>query len=197
MSLRDTIKNAIYFGFVILTAPVYLSFHLLSLVTNKDSLVSGYSQFLSLFPGQFGNYIRKAALGFIIKECHKDSLVAFGVLLSHQETSIESGVYIGPQCNIGKCHIHGNCLLGSGVHIMSGKKQHSFTDMDTPIKDQGGVFESVSIGEDTWIGNGALIMANIGKKCIIGAGAVVTDDIEDYSIVAGNPAKVIRKRNQR
>jgi acetyltransferase-like isoleucine patch superfamily enzyme len=52
----------------------------------------------------------------------------------------------------------------------------------------------VTIGEDTWVGNCAIIMANIGKKCIIGAGSVVTKDIEDYSIVVGNPAKVIRKR---
>ena len=37
-------------------------------------------------------------------------------------------------------------------------------------------------------------MANIGKKCIVGAGSVVTNDVGDYSIVAGNPARVIRKR---
>jgi acetyltransferase-like isoleucine patch superfamily enzyme len=37
-------------------------------------------------------------------------------------------------------------------------------------------------------------MGNIGKKCIIGAGSVVTKDIEDYSIAAGNPARIIRKR---
>ncbi|HEX4937284.1 MAG TPA: acyltransferase, partial [Candidatus Kapabacteria bacterium] len=35
----------------------------------------------------------------------------------------------------------------------------------------------------------------VGKKCIIGAGSVVTDDVEDYSIVVGNPAKVVKKRN--
>ncbi len=77
---------------------------------------------------------------------------------------------------------------------MSGKTQHYFDDIETPIKDQGGEFEKITIGEDCWIGNGALIMANIGKKCVIGAGSVVTHDVPDYSIVAGNPAKVIKKR---
>ncbi|HVK98677.1 MAG TPA: acyltransferase [Dongiaceae bacterium] len=192
--MKAFVKNTVYWLFVVLASPVILLFHLLALAGNHDSLTAGFSQFLSLFPGQLGNYFRKAALRFIITRCDQDSLVAFGVLLSHQDTEIEAGVYIGPQCNIGKCRIEKNCLLGSGVHIMSGKKQHSFTDLDTPIRDQGGRFEKVVIGEDTWIGNGALIMANVGKKCIIGAGSVVTDDVEDYSIVVGNPAKVVKKR---
>ncbi|MCP5007919.1 MAG: acyltransferase, partial [Planctomycetes bacterium] len=55
-------------------------------------------------------------------------------------------------------------------------------------------FEKISIGEDTWIGNGSVVMANIGKKCIVGAGSVVTKDVEEYSIVAGNPAKLLKKR---
>ncbi|RLC06874.1 MAG: acyltransferase, partial [Deltaproteobacteria bacterium] len=82
------------------------------------------------------------------------------------------------------------------VHIMSGKRQHHFDDPDVPIQEQGGIFEKVSIGEDTWIGNNALIMANVGKKCVIGAGSVVSKDIGDFSIVTGNPAKVIRKRRE-
>jgi acetyltransferase-like isoleucine patch superfamily enzyme len=44
------------------------------------------------------------------------------------------------------------------------------------------VYEKIVIGEDTWIGNCALIMANVGKKFIIGAGSMVTNDIEAFSI---------------
>lgn len=193
--MRNVIKSCVYWLCCVLVSPVVLLFHVLALVGNQDQLVAAFSQFLSLFPGQSGNYLRKAALRFMLTRCDRDSLISFGVLLSHQDTEIAEGVYIGPQCNIGKCRIDRNCLLGSGVHIMSGKKQHSFTDLDIPIRDQGGQFEKIVIGEDTWIGNGALIMANVGKKCIIGAGSVVTDDVEDYSIVVGNPAKVVKKRS--
>ena len=77
---------------------------------------------------------------------------------------------------------------------MSGSGQHNFDDLDTPIQQQGGKYEKIKIGEDSWVGNGCLIMANIGKKCIIGAGSVVSKDIPDYSIAVGNPAKVIRNR---
>jgi acetyltransferase-like isoleucine patch superfamily enzyme len=77
---------------------------------------------------------------------------------------------------------------------MSGKGQHNFGNLNLPIKDQGGVFAKISIGENCWIGNGAMIMADIGDGCIVGAGSVVINDIPAHSIVAGNPAKVIKSR---
>lgn len=51
----------------------------------------------------------------------------------------------------------------------------------------------VVIGDDTWIGAGTILLPNvhIGKCAVVGAGAVVTHDVEDYSIVAGNPARKI------
>ena len=75
-------------------------------------------------------------------------------------------------------------LVGIGLYML----------IDTPIKNQGGNFEKITIGEDTWIGNGSLIMADIGNHCIIGAGSVVTNSIPDYSIAVGNPAKIIKIR---
>jgi acetyltransferase-like isoleucine patch superfamily enzyme len=192
--MKAVLKNTIYLLFCILCLPIYGSFRVFALFINKDTLLTTYSQWLSLLPGQLGNYIRKASFNFILTKCHRESQISFGVLFSQQDTEINEGVYIGPQCNIGLCRIEKNCLLGSGVHIMSGKHQHDFSNLETPIKDQGGVFEKITVGEDSWIGNGALIMASVGKKCIVGAGAVVTHAVEDYSIVTGNPAKVVKKR---
>lgn len=56
---------------------------------------------------------------------------------------------------------------------------------------------SLEIGNDVWIGNGALIMPGclrIGNGSVIGGGSIVTHDVEPYSIVAGNPARVLRMR---
>jgi len=130
-----------------------------------------------------------------MKTCGADAFISFLTLFSQRDTEISTGVYIGPQCNIGKCKIGQDTILGSGVHIMSGKGQHNFSDLSKPIKDQGGTFEKVTIGSGSWLGNGSLIMANIGNHCVVAAGAVVIENVADYSIVAGNPAKVIKKLN--
>lgn len=60
-----------------------------------------------------------------------------------------------------------------------------------------GIFKSVSIGDWSFIGAGCIILpgTTIGKYCIIGAGAVVKGYIPDFSIVVGNPAKIIKKTN--
>jgi phosphonate metabolism protein (transferase hexapeptide repeat family) len=54
----------------------------------------------------------------------------------------------------------------------------------------------VTIGHDVWIGHGAVVLAGrtIGTGAVVGAGAVVTKDVEPYTIVAGTPARVIRRR---
>lgn len=194
--LKQTAKHVARFIALVIMLPVYIIFAILSSATPKDQTFAGFAQLLSLFPGMSGSYLRVAFYRLAMQKCQGEMFIGFGTLFSQQQTELSDGVYIGPQCNIGKCSIERNCLLGSGVHIMSGKGQHNFTDMDTPIREQGGIFETVTIGEDTWVGNAALIMANVGKKCIIGAGSVVISDIPDYSIVAGNPAKIIKSRQE-
>ena len=187
-------KNTIFFISVMLISPVLVLYWLLRIFFKSDSLFSGFSQFLSLFPGKTGTYLRAGFYRYTMALCNKDVVISFLVLFAQQDTEIDSGVYIGPNCNIGSCKIGKNTLLGSGVHIMSGKRQHEFDNTDIYIKDQGGVLEKISIGEDCWIGNGALILANVGNKCVVGSGSVVINEIPAYSIVAGNPAKIVKSR---
>lgn len=193
--MRDFVKKLVEGVFLIISLPFFIVFKLLTLLSNKDKTFSTFSQLLSLFPGYFGCQLRLGFFKLTMTDCQKSVVISFSTLFSQADTELHQGVYIGPQCNIGKCKIEANCLVGSGVHIMSGKGQHNFSDLNTPLKDQGGVFSKVTIGEDSWIGNGALILANIGKKCVVAAGSVVVNDVPDFAIVAGNPAKIIKMRN--
>jgi acetyltransferase-like isoleucine patch superfamily enzyme len=52
----------------------------------------------------------------------------------------------------------------------------------------------VRIGQGSWVGSGAIVMADVGRHCVVAAGAVVTRRIPDFAIAAGVPARIVRFR---
>lgn len=125
------------------------------------------------------------------------------------DSRIGSFSYIGgnsviKNCVVGKfCSIAPNVQIGLGVHptgMISTYPGFYSASASGSIKIavQGQVIESklVTIGNDVWIGNNAIILdgVNVGNGAIVAAGAVVTTDVEPYSVVAGVPARFIRRR---
>ncbi|SET77466.1 hypothetical protein SAMN04487962_1239 [Marinobacter segnicrescens] len=194
MTARTLAKRVAKVGFLLLALPLYLLFRLVSMLGKSDSCFASFSQGLSLVPGKVGVYLRASFYHLSCPDTSDDISIGFLTILSHRNTSIAKGVYIGPQCNIGMCAIGENTLIGSGVHILSGSRQHQFNDLDVPIQDQAGTFEKIEIGADSWIGNQAVIMAPTPAKAIVASGSVVTRLFGVGDIVAGNPARVIRNR---
>ncbi|MDP5134291.1 MAG: acyltransferase, partial [Paraglaciecola sp.] len=174
--MKTILKFILKKCFIIIVLPLYLLLVLLTLGRNSNATFQGFSQFLSLIPGKLGIYARAAFYHLACPATSDNISIGFMTIFSHRDTSIAEGVYIGPQGNIGKCSIGKNTLLGSGVHILSGKNQHDFSDLSKPIQQQGGVFTKIHIGEDCWLGNGAIVMANVANQCIVAAGSVLTKD---------------------
>lgn len=87
-----------------------------------------------------------------------------------------------------------DCLVGPGCIFRTAN--HIFTNTLTPIRTQGHKYEDIIIGNDVWIGARAVILpgVSLGDGCVIGAGAVVTQSYDAYSILAGVPARVIGSR---
>lgn len=96
----------------------------------------------------------------------------------------------------GRVVLESHVRLAPYVHITD--RNHCYDDISHPIWKQPIVVKDVYIGSETWIGFGAQIMpgVHIGKHCVIAAGSIVTKDIPDYCVVAGNPARIIKKYNK-
>jgi acetyltransferase-like isoleucine patch superfamily enzyme len=156
----------------------------------------GYSQLVSLVPGLLGIHLRKAFYALVLPRCGHDACLCFGTVISHPTTHIGDRVYVGPFGALGDVTLEEDVLLGSHVSIMNGSGQHGIERLDVPIREQPGTYPHVTIGQDTWIGDRAVIMADVGKHCVIGAASVVTTPIPDYAIAVGSPARVVRYRNQ-
>ena len=96
---------------------------------------------------------------------------------------------------IGEIKIGKNVLIGPNSVIRS--NNHNFKIFQKPINQQGMSEGKITIEDDVWIGSNVVILPNviIGKGSIVAAGAVVTSNVENFSIVGGVPAKEIGLRN--
>ena len=177
-------------------SPVILLFTLHAAVAGSEQAFPGWSQLMSLVPGKLGIYLRHAFYRSALKRCDEDACISFGTIFSHPNASVGKSGYIGNFCSIGDVQIGDDVLIASHVSIMNGCNQHGINRLDIPMREQIGVYEPVTIGCDTWIGERATIAANIGKHCVIGAGSLVLHPIPDYAIAVGVPARVIRDRRQ-
>jgi acetyltransferase-like isoleucine patch superfamily enzyme len=176
--------------------PMLVSYWLRAAVLGRNRALEGSSELLSLVPGLVGQYLRRAFLARVLVRCHKSAYIGFGTVFSKCGAVIEENVYIGPRCHIGLAHLERDVLLASGVHIPSGGQSHGTADLDVPIRDQPTKWKMVRIGAGTWVGSAAVVMADVGRDTVIGAGAVVTKPITDRVVAAGVPARVLKRRDE-
>ncbi len=116
----------------------------------------------------------------------------------------------------GKVIIENDVSIGQGLHLISAEKvligerstlsanvfitdvDHEYEFIDKNIMEQPLIKSSTIIGANCFIGYGAVLRAGtkLGKQCIVGANSVVKGEFPDYCVIAGNPAKVIKKYNE-
>ena len=161
----------------------------------------GFARFLpdSYTPvfGSFFNYIRVLCVKHIFRRCGKsinvNRMAYFGT-----GSYIEIGDYssIGANCVIPHNTIIGKyVMMAPEVHIV--QNNHEISDIKVPMCQQGPHYsEPTIIEDDVWLGVRSIFTPGhrIGRGSVVAAGAVVTKDVEEYSIVGGNPARLIRKR---
>lgn len=143
------------------------------------------------------------------KNIHIGNNTTFGrgtVFYAPTEINIGNNVYIGKYCTLeADIIIKDDVLLGNNIGLI-GKHDHDYTQVGTSIKDSPQIRDvnynfkgkglKIEIENDVWIGYGSIVVSGvkIGRGAIVAAGSVVLKDVEPYSIVAGNPAKVVKMR---
>ena len=179
--------------------------------------------FISIIPGRTGYFLRseyfkkRLSLNFknnrfeiglkieFPKNVYIGSNSFYGLgckIYASEESKIEIGSNITFNSNVminargkGFIYIDDDVLIGPNVVIRS--NNHSFKQINQSIINQGMTEGEIVINKNVWIGSNCVVLPNceIGEGAIIAAGAIVTSDVEPYSIVGGVPAKLISKRD--
>lgn len=180
----------------LLVLPAWIGYWVGAVFAGRERALRFWSEALALLPGTCGVYLRRAFYRYVLAECGRGVWIGFGSLLVSPKTRIGQNVYIGPYCSLGEVTLEDDVLISTGVSVINGPRQHGLDRLDVPIRQQPGVWQHVQIGRDSWIGERAVVMADVGAYCVIGAGAVVTRPIPDCAVAVGVPARVIRFRNE-
>ncbi|HLP63688.1 CatB-related O-acetyltransferase [Flavobacterium sp.] len=171
--------------------------------------------------GTFRTYIKKILLYFLNAPDVKEKVKLSGFSRGLQNVTFEGKNAVPDRCNFsGKIHIGyattlgynnllgGNITIGKycqlGVDVAIHATNHPIHHLTTYINSN--LFDgelkqfkeenTITIGHDVWVGHNVIIVGNvtIGNGAILAAGSVVTKDVEPYAIVAGVPAKPLKKR---
>lgn len=147
--------------------------------------------------GKLSNAFRVFCCRHIFKRCGKISTVNRHAYFGNG-AAVEIGDYSGIGAN---AHLPNDIIIGDNVmmapDLLIFKVNHNYSDLSKPMGLQGSVAAPpVVIGNDVWIGQRVIVTPgrHIADGTVVAAGAVVTKDFPTYSVIGGNPAKVIKSR---
>ena len=140
--------------------------------------------------------IRRFLVRHFVTYAGNDINIEHGALFSrHIRIGNNSSIGINAFISHPGVSIGDNVMMGRDVMIYTVNHGHNLTDI--PMIEQGKTeIRPVKIGNDVWIGARVIILpgVNIGDGVILAAGSVVTKDVPSYTIVAGTPAKIVKKK---
>lgn len=176
-----------------LTAILALTCWAERIISDRDAIFLFWGQGLAIVPGLLGIYLRRGYYFLTIRRCSLSCEIGFLTYVHDRRTQIGRRVHIGTGVGLGWVAIGDGCLLASRSSILSGSAQHRLGADGRLTPFDRAAARQVHIGRDSWIGEGAIVMADVADRCIIGAGSIVTRPVPAGSVVAGNPARLIRR----
>ena len=189
--MRFETKKKIVMLMYLVTWPFFLVSMIDYKLRNSEQLYQFFAMLLSLIPGKVGQHIRASYYMQTLKKSSYDLLVGFCSWFAHPTAEVGKNVGLGCFTVIGTATIEDNVMIGSRVSILSGKFQHGNSQRKIDILDTDIKYERVRIGHHSWLGEGSIIMADVGSDCIVSAGSVVTKPMMPNATAIGNPARFL------
>ena len=190
--MRKFVKVIILYLFMIPLTPCIFLTWAEKKMGKKEEIFSFFAQLFSLIPGKIGSYFRVAYYKGTLEQCPVNTFIAFGSFFSHRNVTLKENVAIGAYCVIGCVNIGKDVMIASKVSVISGKATH--IDPDGKLT-RDIYLNVVTIGDRTWVGEGAIVFEDIGKDSIISAGCVVTKKIPSEALAGGNPCRVLKRKD--
>ena len=139
---------------------------------------------------RFGDNVTVGALSMIRPSGYYGRAIGVGLEVGDR-SNIGPYAYIGAS---GGISIGDDVMMGPRVSMFA--ENHNFASTETPMREQGVSLGSIVIEDDCWLAANCVILSGvrIGRGSVVAAGSIVNKDVPPYSIVGGNPARVIRSR---
>ena len=190
---RQVLKAlGIALGMVVAALPVMMVW-IESSLSDRGELFLFWGQCFSLVPGLPGKYVRKCYYRLTLRSFSLSADIGFLSFFTHREAEVGQRVYVGSGASIGIATLGDGALIGTRVSIISGGQQHQMGSDGRLTACLPESLQRVSIGAETWIGEAAVIMADVGSHCIVAAGSLVSSPVRAGCLVGGNPARFVRK----
>lgn len=164
-----------------------------NLSSSSESIFSFWTHFFALLPGIPGVFLRRGFYSLTLDKCSVNCHIGFGSIFAHRRAIVEDNVYLGLYCTVGAAHLGKNCLIGSHASLISGSAQHTRNDDNgewLAFSSHGMI--QIKIEANVWVGEGAIIMADVGRGSLIAAGSVINTKIKKNVVMAGNPARFVK-----
>ena len=190
---RPAVKKVLNAISMLLVSPAALTCWISEALLRSGGAFAFWTHVCALLPGPPGMFLRRAFYRWTLQSCAEDVTIEFGAVISRRRAVLESGVYVGAYALIGWAWVKRNTLIGSRVSLLSGGHQHEMAPSGEWTPTDSSRLKQIVVGPNLWVGEGAILMADVGAGCMVAAGAVVAAAIPDGIMVAGNPARFVRR----
>lgn len=188
--LKAAGKRGLHAAAWLATRPAVARCRLLAPLLGRDRALTLVGESAALWPGLWGLYKRAAFYRSLLDRVGVDACIGFGSVITKRDARLHDRAYLGRFCSVGRAVLGEGAMLADHVQVLSGRHQHGDAPAaGRPLRDNPHRYDRVAVGPGAWLGASAVVMADVGDRALVAAGAVVTRPVPADRRVAGVPAR--------